>query len=425
LPAPAGVEEPALPDAGPDSEIELERPAAVPDIGSDEPAVHSLSEIDGAGVLRLSVAGVSPGRGAAGGLAPLSRARRGRSWMGRLIGVVGGAVVGLAMGYIALLWIGGPSRDFLQFGSRLPPFLVPADFRSVVADAGKVPGGRSPNGSARHAPLDPGQNARRPSGAEWSVTEPKTIDDHNRVQPPRGTGVARPAAPAPEPARPPAATERTHVGAERTRVGTEPPAQPRLPVRNPPAFPVAELDRALAAAQAVGDHLVDGSLADVTTRPAMGSAYRALCHLAETLTFPEPDADPAHVQRCRTAAADLVLGVARIEEKRRDLGRIADHWIDSSKRSGNGVVLAGPVQTEHTGGSLSALRMTLAGRRTMTVLTRGQAPIGPNEQVIVLGSIVEDPAANVVDYRGTEKRIVWAALIRPVVPAVKAGGQSE
>ena len=52
-------------------------------------------------------------------------ARRPNRLVKQIVGVLLGGLLGLAIGYLALLWIGGPQRDFLQIGERLPAFLLP------------------------------------------------------------------------------------------------------------------------------------------------------------------------------------------------------------------------------------------------------------------------------------------------------------
>ena len=45
----------------------------------------------------------------------------------QMVGVVGGGIMGLALGYLILMWIGGPQKDFLNIRHKLPSFLVPSD----------------------------------------------------------------------------------------------------------------------------------------------------------------------------------------------------------------------------------------------------------------------------------------------------------
>ena len=50
------------------------------------------------------------------------------------VGIVVGAVLGLALGYLALLWIGGPTKDFLHIREHLPPVMLPPGFAEEPAD---------------------------------------------------------------------------------------------------------------------------------------------------------------------------------------------------------------------------------------------------------------------------------------------------
>ena len=55
-----------------------------------------------------------------------ARRRPRKSFLRQLVGIVGGGIVGLALGYYLLLWIGGPDRDFLQLGQQLTIPAAPA-----------------------------------------------------------------------------------------------------------------------------------------------------------------------------------------------------------------------------------------------------------------------------------------------------------
>jgi hypothetical protein len=46
--------------------------------------------------------------------------------LAQFLGIAVGGVIGLAIGYMILLWIKGPSSDFLQIGKSLPSWMVPA-----------------------------------------------------------------------------------------------------------------------------------------------------------------------------------------------------------------------------------------------------------------------------------------------------------
>ena len=72
--------------------------------------------------------------------------RREPSMIGNLIGVVGGGAIGLGMGYMILLWVGGPKLDALKLGPKLPGWMLPASFsqglaikKPILADSGAQP----------------------------------------------------------------------------------------------------------------------------------------------------------------------------------------------------------------------------------------------------------------------------------------------
>lgn len=64
--------------------------------------------------------------------------RKPKSLLRQLLGVFGGGIIGLLLGYYILLWIGGPDMDFLEIGENLPEWAVPASFHEDSL-AGNVP----------------------------------------------------------------------------------------------------------------------------------------------------------------------------------------------------------------------------------------------------------------------------------------------
>src|SRR5690349_7920121 len=71
-------------------------------------------------------------------IAPSSQTLRRRSqpsnWFGQLIGIVGGGVIGLTIGYCILLRIRGPEADFLEIADRLPRWATgfPSEVEAVA-----------------------------------------------------------------------------------------------------------------------------------------------------------------------------------------------------------------------------------------------------------------------------------------------------
>jgi hypothetical protein len=80
-------------------------------------------------------AGGSPTIPPVGSKLKKSKSRKEPSAIGSLIGVVLGGIVGLSLGYLALLWIGGPDKDFAKVGGKLPGWMVPAAFQKQKVQA--------------------------------------------------------------------------------------------------------------------------------------------------------------------------------------------------------------------------------------------------------------------------------------------------
>ena len=153
----------------------------------------------------------------------------------------------------------------------------------------------------------------------------------------------------------------------------------------------------------------------------MGTAYRELCDLAEAITYPEAGIKPVPIYRRRCDAGDLVLQLAWQLTKRHELALIADYWIDSPRRSGSGIVLVGRVEDIRRidAADVYVLRISLSGRRTVTVLSSVRPPLGLgiDAQAIVLGSIVDHPVADSAALQDGDQVTVQAGVIRRVLDA--------
>ena len=200
--------------------------------------------------------------------------------------------------------------------------------------------------------------------------------------------------------------------------------QPAMPVRpapwdvsQGPAFSASTIDRALAAARSARDVLAKSDLADAKARPAMGTAYRELCDLAETITYPEAGIDSDLIYRRRRDAGKLVLQLGQQPTKRHELALIADHWIDSPRRSGSGIVLVGRVEDIRRVDTADVyeLRISLSGRRTVTVLSSVRPPLGIDDRAVVLGSIVDHPVAGSAALHDGDRVTVQSGAIRRVL----------
>ncbi len=175
-----------------------------------------------------------------------------------------------------------------------------------------------------------------------------------------------------------------------------------------------EVETALAEARDAGTALTAADKDGL--KKAKAQYYRKLYQLAELATFAasdpvEPEGNLGEIQSLLSeAAADR----ARFAE----MGKAAGKWITLSKgKEHQGVVLSGSVQSVTKQGQVYETKILLTdGAQVVSVLSSAKLPIAANDQVVVLGSIVSDPAKTVEGYQGTEPTAIWSGL------ALKAPG---
>ena len=327
----------------------------------------------------------------ADGAGPAATARRRpkrkkKSLFRELVGAVVGGVLGVAIGYYVLNYFGGSRFDILQI----------------------------------YLPGVPHTHANWP-GPDWS--------EDARIEPqpePTGSGVSfeftneatRPAG-----SRPAAGTDPA-PGA----VAKPPPAQPKadpLPadyvgLRVPPSYSSAELGKALKAADAAfGCHKCNstGSIKGSVCPECQGhppdamtpAAYRKFCRLGEVLTFAADKADVAGLARRKSAGRDLLVLVGKNAAVNvPQTGDLASRLLDSPERDGNGILLGGTILEVHAQDKGHAAKLKLAKvDSTVLLLSKTALPLAAEDRVLVLGSIVDDPAEKLVGFDTPQPPVVW------------------
>ncbi|HVA51785.1 MAG TPA: hypothetical protein VNH11_35920 [Pirellulales bacterium] len=359
--------------------------------------------------------------------------------LGQLVGMALGGVVGLAIGYYVLVWMGGPRADFLELRGKLPHWLRPPVRRH--------------NDAGDSLPLthQPPQAVEPPAPRERRPGNDDPIDDAPPVTPSSGDLVGLATA-----EQGPYATRH-----ESSRAGPSPPSHDepieRLPptakplpddYRGPRGFrlrSVAELqtalDRAehalrcphclqpgavqLAAFTAVDD--AGGQPPEAERPPPLHcdycrgkpvlnlttGTYERLCDLAEMVTFARFDGDDASRERCRDAAVTLLLAIGSQRDKSDVVGRLSGARLDDSQRQSNGILLSGTVQQTKAEGDLFEIQLMLAGcGKVVTVVSRQSPdpPLARRDRLLVLGSIVDGPRDNLAGYVGELPQVVWGGL---------------
>lgn len=374
-------------------------------------------------------------------IAPLPNRRRRPSALRQMIGVAGGGVMGLSLGYFILLWIGGPQKDFLKVGHKLPALIVPAAFHQAVDDRPINDGGST----AQFEPSDFDELAQKfsdfatenePSPPETfepaadasaappvsefalddetlpAVTEPEMAAPEMAEPQPladaeAGNSIVNPATAeienfAPEEfslpldnaalAEPAAAMPEETPAAAMPEPETEPQPAVQVQLRNAPRFGTDELKTSLAEVEQQHQGLLTGSLEDAAAKRGKIAGFRAYCELGHVYTFADAANAGEELQAAETSIRQRLVEIAGQEQAMADIGNLSALWVTSEKRPKPGVLLAGMVlEVKQQGEAHAVVLVPLGSEQPVKVVTAEQPNVEQGSRAVVLGSIVDHP----------------------------------
>ncbi|HEY1601976.1 MAG TPA: hypothetical protein VGG64_20405 [Pirellulales bacterium] len=388
-----------------------------------------------------------------------------------LIGIVGGGILGLSLGYLGLLRFGGPQYDFLHIGNKLPPWVTAPLPRLFPGkdDAGLEPprhergledllnqpdqpptvdlqpaGGPTPFDTAPPFSPAPGStSAPVSSTAPFSAPPFSAAPPDASIMPSPQTVPPADAYPVPMNEAPlPQAQPGAPPSAE-APANPPPPQGVRLGPRQFSAYSAEDLALAVNEVSAawrcsVCNGTGQGARPVVTgVREAGGpkvqqaadhrapcdacggkpiakmtpDLYAKLCHLAEVVTFVSKGDTSAWSQR---ETVQGLLATAGADQKAAEaIGRLAGFQLEPGHHKDPGIALAGTVQEMSQVGSLFGMKIVLFGLpKVVTVVSwrPAQPAINVHDRVIILGSIVENPTENLVGYEGRQPQVIWGGL---------------
>lgn len=342
--------------------------------------------------------------------------RRKRSLLRTLAVTMVAGVVGSALGYYALLWLRGPSGDFLNVAQYLPAAMLPAELQA------------QPPQSARVAPPIVEREDEEPAPAATNLAE----------TPPESAEVQASYTTADEP--PPAESQAAGARAD-DRYGLEttpaPPAEEPAPleapaadpatdirpmaaaarVSNAPSFTADDLTAALQAAQEAQPSLVAGDFQDgrdVQRAKALG--YSMLANLAEKASFVD-GSNAESVAASQQTAEALFRQTLSDAHTRGEVAAILPKWISSPHRKHGGVFFAANLTRQQDAGSVVEYSGTIESGQSLTLLVpTAQADRLDNSARLlgIVGWIVEQPAEHVAGYTGQSPQAIWVSRLIPL-----------
>jgi hypothetical protein len=366
--------------------------------------------------------------------------------VGQMAGMALGGVLGLAIGYYILLWIGGPRADFLHVREKLPHWVLPHKQEHHRQ--------RWHHSAAPRSLGDLLEEDDEPNSAV-KLDEATLAEDSSQPREAMPASFEQSSAEEPVNRLPP--LERTPPGELATATGGGMPRLAPSKVRSPAepgpvgprgfnAYSVDDLDAALnkvSAAlgceycHAAGYLLVDPPGAPPGPGPRQpvrvpcdqcggkrtpgltAVAFAQLCELGDAATFAQLGPDEVQREELRARIQSVLLRVGEDRGKTQIVGRLASSRLENSQRLTNGILLAGTVQELGYEGPIFRIKLVLFGVPKEVVVISEHAPQPPlasHDRVLILGSIVDSPTENLAGYEGQLTQVVWGGFPMKLVP---------
>jgi hypothetical protein len=349
---------------------------------------------------------------------PRGKAPRKRSLVRTLVLTVSSGIIGLALGYYALLWLRGPSGDIGDIAKYLPQAILPSSFHAKPKERIATLPPRPPADTADTAPAD----ATPPSVSDASEPPAEKQANFNEPAEPKamaksgeeGSAGKNAVGDVGAPSEPPA-TEPAKLDEPPASSVTEITPPNKAPViSNAPSFTGAELSAALQAAEKAKSGLSNGSLTDGReVQRAKGFSYGVLADLAQKSLF-VPASEAAAPQ---AEADELFRKVLADEHTRSEVAQIVPKWIASPNRRHGGIFFAGSVKSSVAKGAVTECSVDLGAGPSLTVLVpTGDAAAQANApgMVVIAGWIVDAPAQHIDGYSGDTQQAVYARNLIPL-----------
>jgi hypothetical protein len=288
--------------------------------------------------------------------------------------------------------LGGPSDDA---ATPADPLEVPEP--SLTLDPGSDLS-VDPLTPSQNTPAEPAANAPDVDTAVDSAATPRTPESNPPTAPGTPPEPATAETPSPAPEKP----------------ATEPDPDAYVGVHDAPMYVKNEVDAALAEAQAAE---VAIQSAEAAAAPeAEQQFYTALTGLAERLTYSDVN-DPKIAEVAQQAKDLLVQG--NVRERAQLLMAHGPARLTAKKedRPDNGVVLFGRVQAVEKKNALYETRLEMpsaGGPAVVPVFSKTDPQLESGAPIIVLGTIVDQPAKRLSGYDGGLPSVVWMSHAAPL-----------
>jgi hypothetical protein len=402
----------------------------------------------------------------------VKRRRRESSFLGNLVGIVGGGLVAIPLALLIVIWIKGPSGDFAGIAPYLPSWALPSSFNEpktaaippmspnptsedlddirkagglskepIKLDTTEPPKAAEDSEANMPDPTESANSGTTENPAPTTTESPDTTapdaaadlaDDLAKDVPPIAPAVpVEQAPPAPAPTDSADSVEPAPAGDEAKPVDpvtAEPPAKPSVdefsnetiedhPVilvgpKNPPKYTATEVDKVIGELKQLRAAYLDAPSDDTKAKgSARGPYYRKLFELGEVVTF-AADAGPT-----AGAAAEFLTELGDDENNLKEIGDMSMRWWNApaAKRNNNGILIAGSVEQIAKSGDMFRIQVATGSDKTVNVYAPTKPDLSEGSKVLVLGSIIDNPKEILQNFTDEDAPVVWHGL------SVKAG----
>ncbi|MGI9457411.1 MAG: hypothetical protein ACR2NU_12680, partial [Aeoliella sp.] len=356
------------------------------------------------------------------------------SLMRQMVGVAGGGVLGLGVGYLLLLWILhwiGRTDDPLSVAHFYPDAVKPATFQSDGDDGNTVgttsadqPTGTTP--STRPSPdqqpivsvptpeLDirarGSTDTNNPPDTEGALDEVNQANFEQTIEP-----TAEPDEVAFDPLRdepalvgdlsselalmsqPDSASVDEHIAPAATASKREiPELANQLSIEGAPNYTEAQVRELTEIGLQAQEGLMTGEFSDAASRPIKGNSYASLAQLSHAISLSEAGGDA----EWRRDAQQVFPPLFETEQHRNDIATIASYWWRSEKRRHGGIFFSGKFSKGERRGSVMEFMVVLPTGQKIIVVTRENLSkeLAAAKSIGVVGVGLNDPAARIKGY---------------------------
>ena len=199
--------------------------------------------------------------------------------------------------------------------------------------------------------------------------------------------------------------------AEKVEEVAAPGEEPGL--RDAPAVTAAEVDKALHSFTEANERMALAQAADdkAEIKKLRSGFYLSLYGLADAIALAKDDPASGQLDAPRESAERLALELAAEPTQLKELKSYGAKWLAFGKRTTEGVVLAGTVQSAEQIGKLYHVKIELAADAPpQTLVTKNDPRVQAGDAVVSLGSIVKRPLEQLNGYEGSDAQVVWSGM---------------